>query len=150
MKLVTMPAVMKKVDAQRPARQARAFGRHGDHDPGHISRVRYAHLQKSYGTAAVAVQCVASHTEAGSRRDRGAATSQQVLIREEMNALLADAKLDMAYADLQNAYANVYASLGLDPFPAGSNTDASVSTWSRNSCGTCGRTRRQRAEIAGG
>lgn len=36
-----------------------------------------------------------------------------------MNTLLADAKQDMVYADLQNAYANVYASLGINPFPAG-------------------------------
>jgi hypothetical protein len=53
-------------------------------------------------------------------------TSEQILIREEMNALLADAKLDMAYADLQNAYANIYASLGVDPFPAGLSTASSV------------------------
>ena len=36
-----------------------------------------------------------------------------------MNTLLADAKSGMAYADLQNAYANVYTSLGINPFPAG-------------------------------
>ena len=34
-----------------------------------------------------------------------------------MNALVAEAKRDIAYADLQNAYANVYASIGIDPFP---------------------------------
>lgn len=45
-------------------------------------------------------------------------SSEQTLIREEMNALVARAKYDIAYADLQNAYANIYASMGVDPYPA--------------------------------
>ncbi len=44
------------------------------------------------------------------------ASSEQTLIREEMNALVARARYDIAYADLQNAYASVYASMGLDPY----------------------------------
>ncbi|HFC05594.1 MAG TPA: hypothetical protein ENJ55_07795 [Rhizobiales bacterium] len=46
------------------------------------------------------------------------ASSEQTLIREEMNALVARAKYDIAYADLQNAYASIYASMGVDPYPA--------------------------------
>jgi outer membrane protein TolC len=42
--------------------------------------------------------------------------SEQSLIREQMNTLLAYAKYDVAYADLQNAFAGVYASIGIDPF----------------------------------
>jgi hypothetical protein len=50
----------------------------------------------------------------------GAATeslSEQTLIREEMNTLVAEVKYDLAHAAVQNARANVYASLGLDSFP---------------------------------
>jgi len=32
-----------------------------------------------------------------------------------MNTLVSEVRYDMALSDLQNAYANVYASLGIDP-----------------------------------
>lgn len=84
----------------------------------HISRARYAHLKNSYSTAA-ALSNVSRRILTQVRTETDAQkTSEQMLIREEMNALLADAKPDMAYADLQNAYANIYALLGIDPFPA--------------------------------
>jgi outer membrane protein TolC len=47
------------------------------------------------------------------------AESEQALIREEMNTLLSAVKYDMAHADLQNAFANVYATVGIDPYAAG-------------------------------
>ena len=50
--------------------------------------------------------------------DAGAA-SEQALIREEMNTLVASVEYDVAYADLQNAFASVYASVGVDPHGAG-------------------------------
>ncbi|EJN03642.1 outer membrane protein [Phyllobacterium sp. YR531] len=129
LKLTSTPALMKKVDAQKAALDARALSvAMAVMTQVHISRVRYGHLQKSYSTASALSNV--SHRLLTQVRSETAAqrTSEQILIREEMNTLLADAKLDMAYADLQNAYANVYASLGLDPFPAGLSTDAPVST----------------------
>ena len=41
--------------------------------------------------------------------------SQQVLIREEMNALVSEVIYDIAYADLEGAYADSYAAMGIDP-----------------------------------
>ena len=41
--------------------------------------------------------------------------SEQTLLREELNMLVAKAKRDIAYADLQNAFANVHASMGTGP-----------------------------------
>jgi outer membrane protein TolC len=54
------------------------------------------------------------------------AASEQSLIREEMNTLLAAVKFDMAHADLQNAFANVYATVGVDPYGAGVTGEESV------------------------
>jgi outer membrane protein TolC len=54
------------------------------------------------------------------------AASEQSLIREEMNTLLAAVKYDMAHADLQNAFANVYATVGLDPYANGVTGTESV------------------------
>lgn len=42
--------------------------------------------------------------------------SQQELIRERMNSILEEVRYDTAYADLQNAYANLFASMGIDSF----------------------------------
>lgn len=61
--------------------------------------------------------------EAGFRADK---LSRQTLIREQMNTLVSRVRYDMAQADLQNAYANVYASIGLDPIESGMSTTDSV------------------------
>ena len=47
---------------------------------------------------------------------KAGAISQQTLLREQMNSLVTEVKLDIAYADAQNAYANLYASMGLDNY----------------------------------
>jgi outer membrane protein TolC len=82
----------------------------------HVSRVRYIHAKKIYKTAAkhleiqtgIVKQIRSSHAEGQA--------SEQTLIREEMNTLASRSTADVAYADLQNAYANVYASMGIDPY----------------------------------
>lgn len=43
--------------------------------------------------------------------------SQQSVIREQMNTLVAELKYDLAYAEVENAYAGLYAAIGVDPVP---------------------------------
>lgn len=43
--------------------------------------------------------------------------SQQNVIQEEMSTLVAEVRYDVAHADLQNAYADIYAAMGLDSIP---------------------------------
>lgn len=92
----------------------------------HVSRARFFQLEKQYETARELSNV--QRRLLGSVRSEVAEdrSSEQTLIREEMNTLLADARLDTVYADVQNAYANVYSALGLDPFPASLNTNDSV------------------------
>lgn len=47
---------------------------------------------------------------------RAGATSRQTLLREQMNSLVSEVRYDIAYADAQNAYANLYAAMGIDSF----------------------------------
>jgi outer membrane protein TolC len=54
------------------------------------------------------------------------AASEQSLIREQMNTLLASVKYDIANADLQNAFAGVYSTVGLDPYGPGVTGEESV------------------------
>jgi outer membrane protein TolC len=82
----------------------------------HVSRVRHAHTVKELKTAADFNRVQRSLLQ----QMRAAAVTEKIsehtLIREEMNALIAEVKYDLAHAALQNARANVYASLGLDTF----------------------------------
>ena len=81
-----------------------------------MSRARFGHLQQELQTAEhqhrvqdkILYQIRASH--------KAGAMSQQTLLREEMNTLVAEVKYDIAYAEAQNAYANLFASMGIDDF----------------------------------
>ena len=82
----------------------------------HVSRIRFLHANKELRTAAEyrdVQQRLLSQMRAEATAER---VSNQTLIREEMNTLVAEAKYDIAYAQLQNAYANLFSSMGLDPY----------------------------------
>lgn len=51
---------------------------------------------------------------------------EQGWIRERMNTVVAELKHDIAYAALQNIYANIFASVGLDAFPEGIDGSESI------------------------
>lgn len=92
----------------------------------HVSRVRFYHLQRELRTAAEFLEV--QNRLVGLMRHEAAAAriSEQTLIREEMNTLVAEVKRDIAHASLQNAFANVYASMGLDPYASEIPLDQSV------------------------
>jgi outer membrane protein TolC len=131
MKVFSYPAVKRKAEAgtylldERSLSVAMAIM-----TQVHVSRARFLHQLKSYRTASELASV--QHKLLKQIRAETAAqrTSEQILIREEMNTLLADAKVDTVYADLQNAYANIYASIGLDPFPAGLDDQDSIESMS--------------------
>lgn len=82
----------------------------------HVSRIRFHHFRREFAVAdeyrSVQNRLVQQiRAEAQANR-----VSEQVALREEMNTLVAEAKYDVAYAHLQSAYANVFASIGWDPY----------------------------------
>jgi hypothetical protein len=80
----------------------------------HVSRIRYMQFAAELDTAAEfrSVQDrLVNQIRSEAAADR---VSEQTLIREELNALVAEAKYDIAYASMQSSLANVYASMGLD------------------------------------
>ncbi len=81
----------------------------------HVARTRYAHLRKLAATSAEYYTIQRDINKQVGAQVTASAASEQTLIREEMNTLVAAVEYDVAYADLQNAYAAVYASLGIDP-----------------------------------
>ncbi|MGL4637304.1 MAG: TolC family protein [Beijerinckiaceae bacterium] len=52
--------------------------------------------------------------------------SDQTVLREEMNQLIATVRADLAYANWQSAYANVYSAIGIDPYANQLAKDAGV------------------------
>lgn len=82
----------------------------------HVARARYHFLRRSLHTAREYLNVqhrILRQVRAAAASD---ATSEQSLIREEMNTLVARARYDIAYANVQNAYAGVFASVGVDPY----------------------------------
>ncbi|MEN0040405.1 MAG: TolC family protein [Pseudomonadota bacterium] len=82
----------------------------------HVSRVRYGHAKKLFRTASRHLDVQEGIVKQIRISFNEGAASEQTLIREEMNTLASRVQADIAYADLQNAYANVYASMGIDPY----------------------------------
>ncbi|MDD9910256.1 MAG: TolC family protein [Ahrensia sp.] len=82
----------------------------------HVSRVRYWHARKTYQTAATHLKVQKGILRQIRASAREGQASEQTLIREELNTLASEVTADVAYTDLQNAYANVYESIGIDPY----------------------------------
>lgn len=93
----------------------------------HVSRARYAHAREELSTAGQLKSVQHRLLEQMASSNSTEQTSEQTLIREEMNTIVSDVRFDLAYANLQNAYANIYASIGLDAYPAVDIDKASVS-----------------------
>lgn len=92
----------------------------------YVSRIRYAHAQKEHQIA-VKYRNVQNDLLMQIRKEANAGrVARQTLVREELNAVVAEAKLDMAYAALQSAYANVETSIGVDPIDGSWAGDSSV------------------------
>ncbi len=82
----------------------------------HVSRARFAHLKEELDTAAHQMRVQDKILYQIRSGYKAGAMSQQTMLREEMNTLVAEVKYDIAYADAQNAYANLFASMGIDDF----------------------------------
>lgn len=85
----------------------------------HISDLRYQEARQSYDLA----EKYLSVSKRISEQAKAAHDMQQggelELIRENLNALLAELRRDVAYADLQNSFGRIFVSMGLDIVPEG-------------------------------
>lgn len=91
-----------------------------------VASVRYEYLKKSAQTSAEYFYVQSRISKQVHASEHANAASGQSLIREEMNTLVASAQYDIAYSDLQNAFAAIYSSIGVDPFGDYLDTTASV------------------------
>lgn len=83
-----------------------------------VSRQRYMHFADELRIAREFLDVQRRLVEQIRSEARANRVSEHTLIREEMNTLVAEAKHDITHASLQTAYANVFASIGADPYGA--------------------------------
>ena len=92
----------------------------------YVSRAQFAYARQSLTTAGRYSQVQSGINDQIQAAFKSNQESRQRLIREEMNSMLSEVKYDLAYADMQNAFANVYSSIGLDSFSPEVTTKDSV------------------------
>jgi outer membrane protein TolC len=116
LKIVQFPARKASIDAQDTMLDERSMAlTMAIMTQVHVSRARYALAFRDLKTAADMLN-VQNSLRAQIRSQIAVDRSgSQLLIKEELNALLAEVRFDLAHAQLQNAFASVYGALGLDP-----------------------------------
>lgn len=82
----------------------------------HVARLRFLRLAQELATARQTNTVQLGITKLRRAGFSARTISRQQLVREELNAVLAEIRYDTAFADMQNAYANLYSSMGLDNF----------------------------------
>ena len=90
----------------------------------HVALAQFEHSKKEYKTASEyfdTQEKILDQVKAASKVD---SVSDQAVIREEMNTLVAEVKYDIAYADVENAYARALSAMGIDSIPYDIDVDS--------------------------
>jgi outer membrane protein TolC len=132
LKLVQYPARKAAIDGQTELLDQRSMAMTmAIMTQVHVSRARYALAWRDLKTAADMLN-VQNSLRAQIRSQIAVDRSgEQLLIKEELNALLAEVRFDLAHAQLQNSFASVYGALGLDPVDSTIDLNADVKTIAR-------------------
>ncbi len=84
----------------------------------HVSRIRYLHALKELRTARDYLAVQQRILDQIHAQESAGRMSEQAVVKEELNTLLAEAKNDIAYANVENAIGTLYLSIGVDPLGA--------------------------------
>ena len=79
-----------------------------------VARVNYLQSQESFRIAQELYDVETSILKQMSSSQEAGSISEHILLRQELRALLAEAKKDLAYADYQNAFGMLFVSIGMD------------------------------------
>lgn len=93
-----------------------------------VSRARYESLMTEYETVSQGAQVqddILSQIEALAS---ASSASRQTLVRERMNGLISEARQDALHAEMKEAAAHIYTSMGYDPYEADIRGDEDVAT----------------------
>jgi len=93
-----------------------------------VARARYAFLSTEYDTASQGTQVQSDILSQVEALARASSASRQTLVREQMNAILAEVRRDALHAEMQEAMASVYTAMGYDPYGVDINGQEDVAT----------------------
>ena len=93
-----------------------------------VSRARYESLMEEYKTANQGTQVQNDILNQVEALSKASSASRQTLVRERMNALISEARRDTVHAEMKEAAAQIYSSLGYDPYGADIRGDEDVAT----------------------
>lgn len=117
LRVVQYPAKRRVIEAQDDLLDARSLAlTMAVITQVHVSRIRYMQFAKELATANEFLEAQRRLVQLMRAEATASRISEQTLIREEMNTLIAEAKRDITHAGLQSAYASMYTSMGLDPY----------------------------------
>lgn len=118
------PATQKNIDARDKLLEARRLALSmAVMTQVHVSLAQYQHSKREYETASDFYRTQAKILEQIKSGIETNTVTEQSLIREEMNMMVAEVKYDISYSNVENAYGGTFAALGVDPFPVDTNTD---------------------------
>ena len=83
----------------------------------HLAQLKYMAASRDLGTAQNYLQVSRNISDLVTQQSRSGSIGELTAIKEQLNSLIAELRRDLAYAQIQNAYARVYQSIGLDPYP---------------------------------
>lgn len=113
-----IPATKRTIDAQSAVLDARRLALSmAILTQVHVSLAQHRFAVKEYETAADYHMTQTQILEQILAAAQSNSVSEQAVIREEMNTLVAEIRFDIAFADIENAYANSYAAMGIDLVP---------------------------------
>lgn len=83
----------------------------------HIAELQYQLASRDMGTAKNYLDVSRNISGLVTRQSKNGSVGELTAIKEQLNSLIAELRRDLAYAQMQNAYARIYQSIGLDPYP---------------------------------
>ena len=83
----------------------------------HVGLAQHEHAKREYSTASDYLETQRKILEQIESARKAESVNEQSVIRERMNTLVAEVKYDIAFADVENAFANLIGSVGIDPIP---------------------------------
>ena len=90
----------------------------------YVANANYHEAQRQFQTSQQLAELDGQIAEQLRNRYKTQSIGELDLIQGELNTLQAQLKRDLAYAELRNAYGQVFASVGLDPLPESLSSSA--------------------------
>lgn len=90
----------------------------------HVSYINYLEAQNSYDMAAELADIDSRILDQISAAGQARQVGELTIIQAELNDLVAQLRLDLAFANVQNAMGQVYLTIGADPLPASLEGDS--------------------------